>query len=531
MLLLILLLNLKSNFKLNVLPKKSLFIASLLLAISSLVSRGLGVFRDHLFATNFGTDGIGIYSLDTYYAAFRIPDLLYSILIYGTISVAFIPIFSEHLANKKHEEAWKFTSNVLNLLLLIFACIALIIFIFAKPFLSVFVGGFSPAQIEQTVHLVRIMLLSPLFFAIAAIAIGVENSFQKFTMQALAPVLYNLGIIGGSLLWGAKHGVYGLVWGVVIGAFLYMIIQIPSVLKSGFKWFPILSCKRADTRKMFKLVIPRIIGLSAMQVNLLVDTFIGSALIAGSLTVLNLAQNLQSLPFGIISISLAITSFSLFAKLAAEKNFDDFGKELQKSVRQTLYLLIPAIIGMFLLRKEIISLVFEGGAFDAESTKMTAKVLSYFLIALLAQGLIPLFARAFFALQNTITPLIISLTAMVINIAASFYFSSFLGVAGLAIANAIGMWINMSLLYYFLNKKFTQILTFSFLFKVITSTTIMSFVIFIMQQNSFIISNNFIWRISELIIITLVGSITYLFLTNLFKISEAKIILHKLLRK
>ena len=503
----------------------------MLLALSSLISRGLGVYRDHLFATMFGADGIGIYSLDTYYAAFRIPDLLYSILVYGTISVAFMPIFSEYLTKKKFDEAWKFTSNVLNLLLLIFAGIAIFIFIFAEPLMQFFVHGFTAEQIIQTTSLVRIMLLSPLFFAIAAIAIGVENSFQKFTMQALAPILYNLGIIAGAVIWGTELGVYGLVWGVIIGAFGYMFIQLPGIIKLGFRWFPILSLKRSDTREMFRLVIPRIISLSAMQMNLIVDTFIASGLIIGSLTVLNLAQNLQSLPFGIISVSVAITSFSLFTKFAAEKKWDKFKTELQKSIRVTFFLLTPAILGMFLLRKEIIRLALEGGNFEADATNLTATTLSFFLIALIAHGLIPIVVRAFFALKNTKLPLYISLVAMTVNIVCSFYFSNFMGVNGLALANAIGMWINLGLLYFFLNKKFPSLISLGFLFKVVSATLSMGLIVITIQHFYPLVSSNFYFELGYITGITLLCFVFYLGLGSLFKLDEAQIFISKIRKK
>lgn len=475
----------------------------------------------------FGADGVGMYSLDTYYAAFRIPDLLYSILIYGTISVAFMPIFSEHLAKNKHEEAWKFTSNVLNLLLLIFFVIASVLFVFAHPLMALFVHGFTPDKIEQTAQLVRIMLLSPLFFSIAAIAIGVENSFQKFTAQAIAPILYNLGIISGAFFFGEKYGVYGLVWGVVFGAFLYMIIQIPGALKSGFNWFPIFNFQRKDTREMFTLVVPRIVSMSAMQANLLVDTFIGSSLIAGSVTLLNLAQNLQSLPFGIISISVAITSFSLFTKFAAEKKWGQFEIELQKSVRFTFYLLLPAILGMFLLREEIISLVLEGGNFQKDAVMKTASILSFLLVALMAHGLIPILTRAFFAMKNTKLPLIISLIAMATNILFSFYFAPRMGVQGLALANAIGMWVNFGLLYFFLRKKFPDVISLVFVLRVVLSTVLMGAVILLFKNCVPYVSNNFLTQCLYVIFVTGLGFLAYLGLSWILRLEEGKVILKR----
>lgn len=508
--------------------KKSLFSASLLLAISSLISRGLGVWRDHLFATMFGANGVGIYSLDTYYAAFRIPDLLYSILVFGTISVAFMPIFSDYLAKKDYEEGWKFASNVLNLLLLIFISIAVIVFIFAEPIMQVFVYGFTLEQVKQTAELVRIMLFSPLFFAIASIAIGVENSFQKFTAQAWAPVLYNLGIIIGAFLWGDSFGVYGLVWGVVLGAFLYMLIQIPGILALGFRWFPILSWKRSDTKEMFGLVLPRIISLSAMQVNLVVDTFLGSSLVIGSLTILNLAQNLQSLPFGIISISVAITSFSLFTRFASEKNWDQFNFELRKSVRITLYLLLPSIVGMYLMRNQIIALVLQGGNFGQEAAQMTSNVLALLLLALVAQGLIPIFARAFFALKNTKLPLVVSLIAMVVNLIGSFYFAPKFGVNGLALANVIGMWVNLVLLYSFLSKKSPQILSISFVGKIFFASTLMGVLIAVILS-FFPLKTTVLWaELVYVLILTGIGLIFYSFLTHGMRLQEAKILVQKL---
>ena len=423
--------------------------SSLLLAISSLVSRLLGVYRDHLFAKHFGASGM----LDAYFAAFRIPDLLYALLIISSISVVFLPAFQRYKEKDNMQEAWKFTSRVLNSLVGLFLLLCGVIIIFAPQLVNIYVSGFSEEQKELTVQMMRIMMLSPFFFMLSSMMISVQQAFHIFIAQALAPVFYNIGILVGILFFSSYYGVYGIALGVVFGACMQMLLQIPFFFKTGFSWsFSFLKGK--ELKEMLKILTPRILSVSAVQVALTVDTILAASLTAGSITLLTLASNIQSLPFGMISISIAITTFAHLTQTAAQGDMEAFKKHLQKNMEKTLFWLMPALAGVALVAKPLVSFLFEYGAFSTADSEQLIRLLHIFLIALFFQGFIPLLARSFFALQKTWLAFFVSTFALIINIIASIYLSGIYGVEGLAWGTVIGMLLHMLLLFILAFREF-----------------------------------------------------------------------------
>lgn len=429
---------------------------AILLGVSSLLSRLLGIYRDHLFANIFGAGKlIGIFDLDTYYAAFRIPDFLYNLLIYGTISVAFIPILTVYFKKKQEKEGWEFAGTVLNLLLILLLGVSFLVFIFAPYLVKVVVPGFTGEKLEITIKLTRIMLISPIFFGLSSIFQGIQNTFKSFFYFSLAPIFYNLSIIFSVLFLSERYGVYGITWGVILGAFLHFAVQCPKVFKLGFRFKWAFDYQREDVRKMARLVLPVIVGISVTQINLLVTTLIGSTLAAGSITIINYAFNLNSLPLGIIGISLAVAAFSTLSELAVEEDSKQFVQELKKRINQILFLIIPSMMGLFLLRFEIVSLILKGGEFGLKETVLTANTLAFLVIGLFAQSLIPLLARAFFAYHNTKTPVLIGVWAVVFNIAGSLFFTRVFnwGVYGLALAGSLASILNCAMCLMALRQK------------------------------------------------------------------------------
>lgn len=437
--------------------RKIVFNGAVILAISSIFSRVLGVVRDHIFSDIFGaTGGIGIFDLDTYYAAFRIPDTIFNLLIYGTISTAFVPIFSKYLSSKDKKPAWIFANNVLNTLVLVMSGLAIIAFILAKPMLIGLYPGFSPEKIEVTTHLMRIMLISPVIFGISSFAQSIQNSFKTFTTYALAPVLYNLGIIFVTYFWGHEHGVYAITYGVVLGALMHLGIQIPSVFKLGFRYQPILDLKNnSDIKQLFKLIVPRIMGVSVVQVNLIFDHFLASLLFTGSLAVFNYAYNLNSLPLGVVGISFAVASFSVLTELVYKGKTEEFKKEISRNVSSILILVIPAIVGLIIFRQEIVNVILGGESFNMKDKVLTANTLAFFSIGLFAHSLVPLLGRSFYSLHNTKTPFYISVGVFIANIIFSltFVFAFNLNIYGLALSNSLAGILNFGLLTYFLRKQ------------------------------------------------------------------------------
>ncbi|MBT4936743.1 murein biosynthesis integral membrane protein MurJ, partial [Candidatus Peregrinibacteria bacterium] len=396
---------------------KKLFLASsLLLAVSSLISRLLGVYRDHLFAKHFGASAM----LDAYFAAFRIPDLLYALLIVSSISVVFLPVFQKYKEKNNMKEAWRFTSRVLNSLVGLFLILSALVIFFTPQIVDIYVSGFNAEQKELTVKMMRIMMLSPFFFMLASLMISVQQAFHVFIAQALAPIFYNIGILVGILFFSSYYGVYGIALGVVLGACMQMLLQIPFFFKTGFSWsFSFL--KGQELKEMLKILTPRILSVSAVQVALTVDTILAASLTAGSITLLTLAANIQSLPFGMISISIAITTFAHLTQSVAKGDMKAFKSHLQKNMEKTLFWLMPALAGVALIAKPLVSFLFEHGAFSSGDSEQLIRLLYIFLIALFFQGFIPLLARSFFALQKTWLAFFVSTFALMVNIIASIY--------------------------------------------------------------------------------------------------------------
>ncbi len=396
---------------------KTISSAALLLAGAALTSRVLGLVRDRILAGKFGAGD----ELDIYFAAFRVPDFLYNIVIAGAISSAFIPVFiSIYAKNKK--EAWRTANNFLNISIATLFAVGVLLVLLA-PFLIRFVApGFDEPKMATTVAMTRIMFLSPLFLGLSAILGAILNSFRRFFIYALAPVFYNLGIIFGAVVLVDSMGVYGLALGVVIGSFLHFIIQVPSTFFSGFTWQRIFDLGDKHFQKIFFLMVPRALGLVMFQINLWVITAIASVLPSGSISIFNLANHLQFLPIGIIGYSFATAAMPTFAKSVSREKDKLFCVQFTKTVRMVLFFVVPMSVLMFVLRAHIVRLIFGSGEFSWDDTRLTAAVLGIFCFGIFAHSLIPLLSKAFYAMQNTKTPVFINSAGFLINIALSMFF-------------------------------------------------------------------------------------------------------------
>jgi putative peptidoglycan lipid II flippase len=444
--------------------------AAVILAVSSLVSGILGLFRDRLLAGTFGAGN----ELDIYYAAFRIPDFVAMALIMGSISAAIIPLFSEYLVRSK-EEAWHFLSNLLNSFLLFLVIISIILIIFVPQILHLIVPGFSGEKLQATVALTRIMFLSPILLGISNIISGVLRVFKRFLVTSLSPIMYNLGIISGILFFVPRMGVMGLAWGVVFGALLHLLIQLPIIFGLGFKPKRALDFSHPGLLKAIKLTLPRTLGLAASQINLVVITAIGSTLAAGSIAVFNLANNLSNLPVTFIAASFSTAAFPFLALYFSEKNNQKLIDEFLGVFKQIIFFIIPISLLVFILRAQIIRIILGTGKFAWADTQLTAACLGLFSIGIFAYGLSLLVSKTFYALQNTKIPAFVALASIIANICLSFFFiwilsfpnifSSYLTgfldisnidgnvVVGLPLALSLSGIIQLSLLLFFLYRK------------------------------------------------------------------------------
>lgn len=437
--------------------RKHIISGALLLGMSSLLSRILGVFRDRIFAVQFGAlDAQGIHDLDIYFAAFRIPDFLYNFLVLGTLSLAFVPIFSRYVVGEKREEGFRFINTLFHFLFITVGSSAVLVFFLAPWLVPLIVPGFDGEKLHVTIQVTRIMLLSPIFFAFSSLAQSVQTSYRTFFYYSLAPIGYNVSIIIATLFFSRSIGVYGVAIGVVIGAFLHFLIQMPALWKLGYRYRFHFDWKIPELREMLRLVGPRIIGVSAMQFMLLVDTFLASSLPKGSITIYSLAINLVSLPLGIVGISLAISSFSTLSELAEKNAVQLFLSQLASLIEWILFLIIPASFGMYIFRNEITTLILQGGKFTGQDTFFTAQTLGFLLLSLPFQSLSPLLSRAFFSWKDAKTPVRIVVTSVLVHIFLSIFFLRYLqwGVWGVAVAYSFAEALQFFLLVLFFRKKF-----------------------------------------------------------------------------
>lgn len=416
-----------------------------LLAASQLVSRALGVWRDHLFAQAFGTTGEGIFQLDLYYAAFRLPDLVYSLLIFGALSAAFVPLITE-LKDREREN--QFASNVLNVLFIAVLALSVIIFVLAEPLTRLITPGFGPEQITLTAELLRIQLLAPLFFTLSAVFGGLAQHFHRFTWYAFAPVLYNAGIIFGALVWASQYGIYGLAWGTVLGAALHATIQLPGILKSGFRWQATFQISKLRT--LFRLAGPRILTLGASQFQFIAITIFASLIGTGALAVFNYAWNLASLPLGVVGVAYATVSFAALTRTA---HTEEFFPLLRKNFIGVLFWAIPAAVGLFVLRADITRLILFGGEFGETDIWLVSQSLALLAPAIPFFTVLPLLNNAFFAKKNTRVPLLASLLALIVTVVMAKLLIADYYSNGLAVAYALAGVTSSGLLLFLLRKQ------------------------------------------------------------------------------
>ncbi len=437
-----------------------------------MISRFLGIFRDRILAGEFGAGD----TLDIYYAAFRIPDLVFNLLVLGALSAGFIPIFTKLLKNpigkisdifsgEKNKEAWELTNNILNILAVSLLVLAGLGVIFAPYLMKLIAPGFSGEKYDATVVLTRIMFLSPIFLGISGIIGGVLQSFKRFFVYSLAPIVYNIGIIIGALYFVPVWGIYGLAWGVVLGAFAHMLVQLPMIFKLGFRYRRMFNYKDGDVRKIGRMMIPRTMSLAIVQINLLVITVIASTLASGSLTVFNFANNLQYFPIGVFGISFALAAFPTLSAVAFDKK--KLIENFSQTLRQILFFIVPSTVLLLTLRAQIVRVIYGTGNFSWEDTILTIDTLGFFAVSLFAQATIPLLIRVFYARHNSKTPFYIGIIAVIVNVFLSLWLARGLGVAGLALAFSIANIINFIILWIVLHAELGQLDEFKILQSVI----------------------------------------------------------------
>lgn len=422
--------------------------AAVIVGSFSLLSRAVGFFRDRMLSGLFGKGD----ELDIYYAAFSIPDLLFQLLVIGALSASFIAIFTKYF-EKDDTKAWRFTNNVLNILMLAFAVVTLLAVAFAGPLSSIVAPGFSPEKQAAVASMSRILFLGEFLFAISMVFGSVLQGARRFMLYSFAPIVNNVGIIIGAVFLVPFMGLAGLGWGSVLGAAMHAGVQAVGVFALGYRYRPFINLRDADVIRTMKQMIPRVLGLAVNQVNYLAMTVIATLLATGSRTVLQFAYNLNFLPIGVVAVSYAVASYPTLCLHAAEDEAEKFRATFSSTVRQVLLFMIPATVLFLLLRAQIVRVVVGAGKFDWAATIETADTLAFFALSFFAQSLVFILVRAFFAKDDTMTPFFAGLVSALANVGLALWLSADYGVAGLGIAFTLSSIIQMVMLWTLLRIK------------------------------------------------------------------------------
>ena len=532
-------------------------------------SRILGLVRELVFAAFFGA---GVAN-DAFNIAFRIPNLLRDLFAEGALSAAFVATFSQTLSKHGERESWRLANLINNALIVVLSLIVIAGIIFAPYIVDILMGSTGdfadPVKAKQTydlaVRMTRILFPFLLMVSLAAVAMGVLNTKDRFGVPASASTMFNVGSIFGGLFFayllapvyvskiisalinrrevpldehGASDAIIGMAIGTLIGGMLQWLIQVPSMRAVGYRWRPMISFSDPGVRQIMRLMAPAIIGSAALQINLVVNTNFATSLGSGRVSWLAYAFRMILLPLGIFGVAISTATLPVASRAATLENLDEFRRTVSSSMRLTLLLTIPSAIGLMVLSRPIIALIYQRASFTAYDTNQTALALRYFAIGLVAYSLVRLLYPTFFALGDARVPMIASLISILTNFVVATLSVDYLrmGHSGLALSISIVAIINFLVLFFFMRRKLGHLDEgeFSATFgKVLIASLIMGVLSWL---TSHVIENRFGTERFSLLLIEVgasiaVGLIVYYLLVRLLRVSELDQITGALRRK
>ena len=514
--------------------QKTILSAAFVIAFTYGLSAILSLVRSRMLAGLFGTN----VELAVFYTADKIPSFIYSLLVVGTISTVFIPVFT-NIRKNDLESAWKTASSMLNISILVFGFLGILVYIFA-PFLIrlLSVWQFNEEQVQLGTDLMRIMISAQLVLIVSSFITSLLQSFKYFILPALAPVLYNLGMIGGIVFLAPQYGIYGVAYGVIIGAALHLLIQLPLLRTVKFNYRAILNFKDRGMREIFSLMPSRIFGSAVIQVSAIINNSIAILVSTSAVVIFRFAEQLQAFPVNLFGASIALAALPTLSFEADETDKANFKRTFLTSFHQMMFLVLPASVLLLVLRVPLVRLVFGAANFPWEATVKTAYTLAFFSLSIFSQSLVYLLTRAFFALKDTATPVKVN----VFNILFSTGLSLFLvrglglGVWAVALSYSIAAGLDMLFLLYLLGRKIGgwewKALLKPFV-KISYSAIFMGIALYIPLKvlDQFVFDTT---RTLPLIVLTGIattaGIVAYLFFTWLFRVEEIEL-LYKLARR
>jgi len=431
------------------------------------LSRLLGLLRVSVLGSAFGAGD----DLDAFYAASRVTDTLYILIAGGALGSAFIPTYAAYLARGEQRVAWQVASAVINLVLATTTIASLITAAIAPWLVSTMLApGLDPAVQSLTVSLLRWMLASTVIFGVSGLLMGILNANDHFATPALAPSLYNLGIIGGTLLLSGRWGIYSAALGTVVGALLHALIQLPALLRLDWAYTPTFGLRIEGVREVGRLMAPRVLGMAITQLNFWINTNLGSRIgVEGAVTALTFGWLVMLLPQGIFAQAIATVLLPSFSAQAARQEHEALRDSLLSAIQIVFFLTLPATVGLILLRAPFIEMLFQRGAFDVTDTAMASWALAWYAVGLVAHSELEIVTRAFYAMHDTLTPVWVGGIAMALNALLSLAlcwvfewvgmrwfaraYLAWMPLGGLALANSVATIIETAVLTWILNRR------------------------------------------------------------------------------
>ena len=510
---------------LHKLQTQKLSSAAGVIAFFTLMSRILGLVRDMVLATFFGTGMVA----DAFFVALRIPNLLRRLFAEGSLTIAFIPVFTEYLTLKTKEDAFNLARIVFTILSLILVVVTVLGVLFA-PFvvrIQAFGFGSSGIKYDLTVLLTQIMFPYIFFIGIVAFFMGVLNSLRHFAAPAAAPILLNVGIIGAAYIISphCAEPIVGVAMGVILGGALQVALQIPWIFGAGLRLFPKWKPFHPAVRRIGRLMLPAVFGSAVYQLNQFVGTLLASFLQEGSISWLYYADRLVQFPLGIFAIAIATAALPSLSADAALKNHSQFQGTLNHALCLVFFIALPSTAGLLILGRPIVELLFERGAFTAEASAMTTDALACYVLGLWAFSGMRVLIAAFYALQDTKTPVKVAIIALGVNVISSLLLMGPLKHAGLALALSFASAVQFGFLAFFLWKKglFTHVAPIlKSISKSVAATLVMGAVVFYCRSQCFDSTplDGTFEMIANLSILLLIGISTYFLVARILGCQE-----------
>jgi putative peptidoglycan lipid II flippase len=507
------------------------------------ISRILGLVREQVFAYYFGA---GL-SSDAWRVAFRIPNLLRDLFAEGALSSAFVPTFTEYLKKKGREEAWVLANLVVNSLLILLGAFALALLLAPGFFVWLMAEGFNatPGKFELTTQILRILSPFLMFVAIASVAMGMLNTLNHYFLPALAPALFNLAIIlAGVLLvpvfgdWGYLP-IYAMAVGALAGGVLQFAVQLPVLWSHGYRYRPRLSLQHEGLRHIARLIMPALVGISAVEINVLVNTQLASQLgYNGPLSWLEFAFRIIYLPIGLFGVAVGIVNLREVSIYAVEEKWQDLKETVANSIKLTLLVALPSTAGLVVLAQPIVRILFEHGRFTAADTQWTAYALICYSIGLTAYSLVKIFVPTFYALKDTRTPVRVSVTAVATNIAVNLTLIAILPFQykylGLAFGTSVSVILNSLLLARSFEKRLGSLRDYAVvpaLLKTLSAATVMGLVVYFLHGKlEWHLGTSFAGRLGSLLTSIAGGMGVYFAVALLLRVEEVRMVVRRLRR-